>query len=404
MEVIKGHYHHGLTIKEAREKQHMTQAQLAELWPKSERFGGGTGVSLTYVRDIERGAKHIEDQYTLRRLAEILCIPLWKFGLADYDPFRLEVLPGGGKTMYSETLDLVEDLVRQIWSLRCAARMIDAEKGVTKLNNLFAYFQEHLPPPLRLERRFRLLAIQAHRLNAATALEQKRYDDAIDIYTQTCRAALSLGDASVIAQSLKGLGKELERKGEKQEGLALLEQARDAALGSSKLLLAFVYSYLIRLYASNGDLLRFERAVSTGLTLAKSLEGHYEDGTDFVYSWSPVSSVLAEQSWGYLALRKPAQTLKMRETIAREVYLGQDVRVEAWLPLDWARAYHMLGEIEMCVEEARNFYHRTTAMQSPHAISQIDKLVVALEKDGYGELPVVRNFKQELDEQSRSLS
>lgn len=87
--------------------------------------------------------------------------------------------------------------------------------------------------------------------------------------------------------------------------------------------------YLIRVYASSGDTLRFERAVTTGLTLARSLPGNKEDGTDFVYSWSPMSAMLAEQSWGYLELGLPEKTLALREEMMREIQLGQNVRVHA---------------------------------------------------------------------------
>lgn len=78
-------YHYGITIREGREKLKMTQAQLAEKWPQS---GGGTGVSVNYVSDVERGIKNITDTQTLRRLCKILQIPLWKMGLSEYDPFN----------------------------------------------------------------------------------------------------------------------------------------------------------------------------------------------------------------------------------------------------------------------------------------------------------------------------
>lgn len=78
-------YHYGLTIREAREKLKMTQAELAEIWPQS---GGGIGVSVNYVSDVERGIKHITDLQTLRRLCAILQIPLWKVGLSEFDPFQ----------------------------------------------------------------------------------------------------------------------------------------------------------------------------------------------------------------------------------------------------------------------------------------------------------------------------
>jgi transcriptional regulator with XRE-family HTH domain len=84
-------YHYGVTIREAREKLNMTQAQFAEKWPQA---GGGTGVSANYVSDVERGIKHITDPQTLRRLCKILQIPLWKMGLSDYDPFNPNLSEG----------------------------------------------------------------------------------------------------------------------------------------------------------------------------------------------------------------------------------------------------------------------------------------------------------------------
>jgi tetratricopeptide (TPR) repeat protein len=395
-EGMKSSYHHGRTIRDYRELRRMTQAQLAEVWPKS----GGTeqGVNTRYVQDVEYCHKHIEDAQVLRKLAHILDIPLWKFGLSEYDPFHPCVLPGRGRSMYDETLDTVESLIRQIWSLRCAARMSDAEKGVKRLNELFAYFQKHLAPPLRLERRFQLLAIQVQRLNAVTALERKRYDDAIGIYTQICEAVKQVDNASATAIALKSLGKELERKGEKQQAVSLLEEARDVSLGACKLVIAFVHSYLARVHASAGDTLRFERAVSTGLTVASSLNGNYEDSADFVYSWSPISALLAEQSWGYLEIGEPKKTLAMREEMERQIERGQDARLHAWIPLDWAKAHQMLGEIEQCIEEVREFYRRVSIMQSPHAISQVEKLFVSLEAEGYGDVQTVQDFLAELQE------
>lgn len=140
-------YHHGMTIREYRHKKRMTRSELAEHWPGKN----GPGVSVSYVQAVEYGQKHIEDMQTLRKLCDILEIPCWKVGLADYDPFGKEHLPGHGKTMYTETLDVVETLIKQIWSLRTAARIADAEIGVKRLGELFSYFHEQLPPPLRLE-------------------------------------------------------------------------------------------------------------------------------------------------------------------------------------------------------------------------------------------------------------
>jgi tetratricopeptide (TPR) repeat protein len=395
VEMSTGKYHYGLTIREYRKECGMTQAELAELWPKSERFGGGEGVNWRYVQDIEHGRKRLEDVQTLRRLCEILHIPYWKCGLSDYDPFSAQTLPGQGKSMYAETLSAIEYLIQQIWSLRSAARLTEAQRGIAKLGELMAYFQRELPPPGRLEQRFQVLSVQYLRLQAATLLEQKNYPGAMALYQHIFESAKSINEPGIKALALKGIGKELERKGEKQEAVAYLEEARDASLEASKLLRAFIHSYLIRGYAGSRDALRFERAVATGLTLARSLPA-MEDGTDFVYSWSPVSSILAEQSGGYLELGQPKKTLAIREELLREIHQGQDMRVLAWIPLDWARAYRMIGDIEQCIEEARVFYQRSMIMQSPHALHQVQKLLAELERDGYSEHPAVRNLKEEV--------
>jgi hypothetical protein len=143
--------------------------------------------------------------------------------------------------------------------------------------------------------------------------------------------------------------------------------------------------------------LRFERAASTGLALAHSL-GEYEDGTDFIYSWSAISAIMAEQSWGYLELGMPEKTLAMKQEIAGALRVGQDARVQAWIPLDYAKAYMMMGEIEACISELREFYTRCSIMGSAHALSQVDKVLTKLDSNGYGALPVVKDFREEICE------
>lgn len=58
-------YHHGIVVKAFREAANMTQAKLAQLWPKEG------GVNVRYVQDVESGVKHITDQATLRKLVQV---------------------------------------------------------------------------------------------------------------------------------------------------------------------------------------------------------------------------------------------------------------------------------------------------------------------------------------------
>src|SRR5579859_7034487 len=181
-------YHYGMTIREYREQAKMTQQQLADRWPKSERFGGGEGVAPTYIQDIEHGRKRIDDPQTLRKVCDMLHIPYWKVGISEYDPFTQTVLPGHGKSMYDETLDTIEELVRQIWSLRCAARIAEADKGIKQLGKLFAYFNDSLPPPVRLERRYVFLYVQYLRLKATADLEKtfQVIEDQVALFGYSC--------------------------------------------------------------------------------------------------------------------------------------------------------------------------------------------------------------------------
>lgn len=384
-------YHHGATIREYRLLRGITQEKLAELWPKTS---GERGALSRYVQDVEHGRKHIDNPATLRHLAALLAIPLWRFGLSEYDPFDPQALPGSGSSLYHETLDCIESLIQQTWSLRCAARIVDAGKGVARLTNLFTHFQEHIPLPLRLERRFLLLHAQVQRLNAVTAVEQRRYDEALAKYKEMHETAHAVGDASLLALSLMSLGAELERRGEKDRALSRLEDARDASFGASKHMIAFVHTYLARVYASIGDAERFERAIHNALTIASGLDGSYGDGTDYVFG--RMSSILAEKSYGHLELGEPRKTLEMRAEVEEQIRADQDTRLATWIALDWAKAYCMLGEVEESVSAGQTFYRRAKAMCSPHARYQAAVLLRALEKDGYGETRAVRSFREEL--------
>lgn len=83
-------YHYGRTIRIYRQQKGLSQSELAELWPKAD---GTTGVNTRYVQDIEYGKKQIGDPSILRGLATLLDIPLWQFGLSEYDPFHPLVWP-----------------------------------------------------------------------------------------------------------------------------------------------------------------------------------------------------------------------------------------------------------------------------------------------------------------------
>src|SRR5690349_20666555 len=141
-------YHYGITIKEYREKAKLTQQQLAQRWPKSERFGGGEGVNVTYIQDIERGKKRIEDAQTLRKICLLLHVPLWKVGLGEYDPFTNALT---GKSTYQQTFELIGFTLRQVWILRKASLLLPAREALAHLTTIFQYFQTDDTLPVQSE-------------------------------------------------------------------------------------------------------------------------------------------------------------------------------------------------------------------------------------------------------------
>lgn len=71
-----------------------------------------------------------------------------------------------------------------------------------------------------------------------------------------------------------------------------------------------------------------------------------------------------------MELGEPQKTLDMQEEIAAQIGIDQDMRLLSWIPLDWARAHLMLGDVERSIANVREFYQRVTAMKSPHAMSR----------------------------------
>jgi len=389
---MSDYYHYGQTIKQYRQKQGMSQATLAEKWP-------GHPVNTRYVQYVESGERNITDQDTLRQLSDILDIPLWQFGLSDYNPFSPQNLPGRGERFFQETLDTIEELIQEAWYTRRVAPAPVTEKTARYLQNLFEHFLTMLPPSSVLEPRFLRLYAQVQRLSAIMHIERKQYREALATFNKMYCTAKRSGEPSTLALALMGMGTELERAGEQQEAIDRLEEARDASFGASRQVAALVNAYLARAYASAGDALHFQRAIDTAQTIATNLGTKYGDGTDYVFH--RMSGILAERSYGYLEIKEPKKTLAMRDEITNQIDLTHNTWLNAWIPLDWARAYFMINEIEESVREGREFFHRASALQSPHAISRAYNLLTALEKAGYGDIVDVQTFRNELNEANR---
>jgi tetratricopeptide (TPR) repeat protein len=232
-------------------------------------------------------------------------------------------------------------------------------------------------------------------------VERRRYAEALDTYTGMYDTAKQLGEPATLAHALMNIGVELDRAGRKQEAVEHLEHARDVSFRANKAWAALIHSYLSQIYASSGESLRFQRASETAQTLAVYLPAYENDEEAVFYN---MSGVLAERSYGYLEIGKPEMTLAMKDEIMRQIRLDHNTRLETWIFLDWARAYLMLHEVEEGVKAAQEFLRRVSTLQSDHALRRVCEYLEDLENAGYADIPVVRDFREELKDTSSSSS
>ncbi len=378
-------YHYGIPIKEAREKLGMTQAHLAEVWP---RDNGDRGVSVGYVQQVEAGKKRVDSDYTLRGLCDILHIEHWRFGLSEYDPHNPHKLPEK-KRLIDETLDLAEYSIHRFEDSYRTGPLPVAVADVKQLHNLFEYIKQHQPPTIRNEKRFLRLYAQTLNLDGVVFIGYEEYDKALQTFREMNKVAEQSGEPAWRAHSLLAIGVELHRAGYllrqagdtsdwvayMKEAVQYLERARDLTFNTSRNVAAYVHAYLARTYGSTGDDYHCELAINTALNLAPS---SYGDGTDFVYH--RLSGILAEKSYAFLDLGQPEKTLAMREEIEEQIKKDKNIRLAAWIHLDWAKAYSMQGKIEESVKEGREFYVKALAMQSPHILTRAKRFANGLMK------------------------
>jgi transcriptional regulator with XRE-family HTH domain len=384
-------HHHGKVIKVYRENKGITQAELAEKWPKAS---GEVGVSTNYVQLVEAGKKHIAEQYTLRKLADFLEIPHWEFGLSEYDPFNPRALPGYGTRIFHETLNVTEALIQQTLSMRRIAPLPEVEKSAQSLHNLFTYFLTYNPPPSQLEPRFLSLYAQEQSIYGLMFFENKHYNQALKTFSNMYDIAKQLGDPVLMVHALQKMGVELRRGNHNQDAVNALEEARDISFNASKHVAAFANAYLAHIYAASGDALRFERAIHTAQSLADPIKESYGNGTDFVFQ--KMSGILLLRSRGYLRIHKPEKTLAFHEELKKQVDKDDNLWLDFRLHLYRARAYLMLDEIEGCIEAGRDFFRDVIDWQSPHRLARGYELLEEIERAGYGNLQVVRDFKIDL--------
>jgi tetratricopeptide (TPR) repeat protein len=385
-----------MVVKKARERQRMTQAQLAALWPRDD---GTIGVSVGFVRLVEAGKKHIESGRTKRGLCDILQVEPWQFGLADHDPQNPSWVPQH-KRLLDQALEMAEHTIKRFEDAYRTAPLPEAAADAREVHNLFAYITLHQPPSIRNEQRFLRLYAQSLSLDGLILIGYEQYGPALQTFRLMRLVAEQLGEPVWIAHALVAIGIEIHRTGYllRQAGYPAdwsaylhtatqhLEKARDVTFKTSKNVAAYVHAYLARAYGSVGDAYHFEQAIDTACTLAPDT---YGDGSDFVYHRT--SGILAEKSFGFLDLGQPAKTLAMRQEIAQRIHADKNTRLSAWIHLDWARAYQMQGKVEESVNEGYALLEKAQAMQSPHLLTRVGRFATRLRKD-YRDVSVAQAF------------
>lgn len=375
-------YHHGKTVKEYRTAKKMTLSQLASRWPSLE----GNGVNVRYVQDVEAGNKQITKVETLRKLAALLDIPLWKFGLSEYDPFDED------EASTQPFLDMgnLAELIENIWYIRLNIPGDITEKKILSLSNIFSNLVKSNARLLD-NHDFLVLYAQVKRLEEVVYTERHHYRQSLQLSHEMLKLAQCSGDIKSECIALTRVGVELLRD-ENKSALDYLEKARDLSfLTSSKEIGAYCYSFLARGYVTFREEKQFMRAINTAIALADNMKGMPVVTKDYVFH--AYSAVLEEKANGLILLGRGKEALDELQKIDSHVEQERNTYLEMWLPLDYAQSFLLIGEVETSIGKLENFYARIRNYPSARLHSKVVKQLTQLDTAGYTHLPVVKRFK-----------
>jgi transcriptional regulator with XRE-family HTH domain len=376
-------YHYGKTIREHRLLSGLTLSQLASQWPSKE-----LGVTARYVSDIERGVKNIGDTQVLRELARILDIPLWRLGLSEYNPFQ----ETGGTSMFFDR-DSLEELIQDTWYIRLSMPVNVTEEKVKKLSDIFTKLVE-INPLLKQNKDFLRLYAQIIRLQAIMCVEKKQYDKALQLYHKMLGIANEIQDSVTLALAYSRIGVELLRQDELKNALIYLEKATDVSFLTGKELAGLCFAMLARGYAQVGDEKQFERAINTAINFAYSMQEKPLVTQEFVFH--SYSGILEEKSNGLILLQQGKKAIDMLPDIEKHIGLENHAYLNMWIPLDYAQAHMLQGEIEESIKQLRQFYENIKGHKSMHVMRKVYEHLSQMETRGYVGLQVVRSFIEEI--------
>lgn len=374
-------YHYGQTIKEYRLARKMTLEQLASQWPSKE-----TGVNIRYVIDVEAGKKRITDVETLRKLAAILHIPLWKLGLSEFDPFNEK----DEQIQAFTDMGALHEIIEDIWYIRLNMPNDIVEKKIWFLSGIFDRLISNNSRIVN-NKDFLVLYAQVKRLQEVAYTERRDYGMSLKCAYDMLDLATQPRDTLSETIALARIGVELLRD-ENKESLEYLERARDLSFStSSKEIAAYGYCFLARAYATFEDEKRFMQAINTAINLADGMKGVPVVTKD--YTFHAYSAILEEKTNGFILLGKGKEALSMLPEIDAQVAEENNTSLRMWMPLDYAQGFMKIKEIEASIQWLEKFYEGIRNYKSVRVSSTVERHLDQLSKLGYANLPAVKDFK-----------
>src|SRR5713226_2675519 len=250
----------GQFLKTYREKQHLTQEQLAE----------DLRVEPRTLRAWENGERQLTNINELYRIADLLGVEPEQLGLAN-------------SLVIPRTSKQIEEIIQHTWSLVDQSRLREARAIIEQL-------AQTIRSQITTEDDT-LLRSLAHTYHSAgyvisEATQAHESYEAILYYQQMETIARIIKDDTLLNIALTYQGDMYRRLGNLDKAISYLEAARDTTPQADKAALGNSIQLLARAYIRKGELANFEYAMKQTEALAhafdptaSSTRGHYGSGT-----------------------------------------------------------------------------------------------------------------------------
>ena len=136
--------------------------------------------------------------------------------------------------------------------------------------------------------------------------------------------------------------------------------------------------------------------------LASYLADETQSAEDFIIGYGP-SYVTEQKVYTSITLGQPEIALQLRATLEQQIEQENDAYLKNHVSLYWAQSLLQLNEVEESIRYINQFFAWATVRRSPHEISKVYTHLRQLEKAGHKDLPVVKEFQEELETYAQQL-